>query len=111
MHILLILPGNPNAPGRPNVTFSITRREFNITWDEPPMNMGGTVDAYFVSISGPNDLCGTGNTLQNVTERTYTCSIQTTPQEGETYTIRVMAANCDGSLRGPESDPVRLQGI
>ena len=72
--------------------------------------MGGTVDMYFVNISGPNDLCGTGNTLPNVTECTYTCSIQTTPQEGETYTITVAAANCGGNLRGPESAAVHLQG-
>ena len=75
--------------------------------------MNETIDAYFVNISGPEDLCGNDsvNTLQRVTERTYTCSIQTTPQEGDTYTITVAAANCGGNLRGPESDPVRLRGI
>jgi len=84
--------------------------ELNFTWDEPPLNVNETIDAYFVNISGPEDLCGTGNTLPNVTERSYTCTIQPTPQEGDTYTIRVAAANCDGNLRGPESTPVRLQG-
>ena len=73
--------------------------------------MGGTVDTYFVNISGPNDLCGTGNTLPNVTERNYTCSIQTTPQEGDRYTIGVAATNCGGGLRGLQSDPVHLQGM
>ena len=75
--------------------------------------MNETIDAYFVNASGPEDLCGIDsvNTPQMVTESTYTCTIQTTPQEGETYTITVAAANCGGNLRGPESEPVRLQGI
>ena len=77
------------------------------------MYMNETIDAYFVNISGPNDLCGIDsvNTLQRVTEHSYTCTIQTPPQEGETYTFTVAAANCGGNLRGPESEPVRLQGI
>ena len=92
------------------MTFRTPRQEFNITWTEPPLNANETIDAYFVNISGPNDLCGTSNTLPNVTERSYTCTIETAPQEGEIYTITVAAANCGGSLRGPESEPVRLQG-
>ena len=98
------------VPGTPSVTFSVPREQFNITWDEPPLSMGGTVDAYFVNISGPNDLCGNGNMLPRVTEPSYTCSIQMAPQEGETYTIRVAAATCNGSLRGPESNSRCLQG-
>ena len=98
------------APGTPSVSFSIPGQQFTITWDEPPLNMGELVDAYFVNISGPNDLCGNGNTLLRVTERSYTCSMQTTPQVGDTYTIRVAAASCGGSLRGPESEPLHLQG-
>ena len=85
--------------------------QLNFTWEEPPLNMNETVDAYFVNISGPNDLCGTGNTLPNVTELSYTCSLQLTPQEGDRYTFTVQAANCDGNLRGLPSDPVHLQGI
>ena len=46
-----------------------------------------------------------------MTERNYTCSIQTTPQDGDRYTFRVAAANCGGSLRGLQSDPVHLQGM
>ena len=84
--------------------------EFNVTWAEPPLNANETVDAYFVNISGPNDLCGTSNTLPNVSERSYTCTIQTVPQEGDTYTIRVAAANCGGNLRGPLSAPAIIQG-
>ena len=108
-----LFPAPLVIPGAPPVSFPIPREQFTITWDEPTVYMNETIDAYFVNISGPEDLCGNDsvNTLQRVTERTYTCSIQTTPQEGDTYTITVAAANCDGNLRGPESDPVRLQGI
>ena len=100
-------------PGTPSVSFTISREQFTITWDEPTVYMNETIDAYFVNISGPNDLCGNDsvNTLQRVTESSYTCTIQTTPQQGDTYTITVTAANCGGNLRGPESVPVRLQGI
>ena len=100
----------PAAPGTPSVFVSTPRMVFNITWTEPSLNVNETIDAYFVNISGPNDLCGTGNTLQRVTERSYTCTIQRTPQDGDRYTIRVAAANCDGNLRGPESEPVIIQG-
>ena len=103
-------PASPATPRTPSATFLTSRQRFTITWNEPPLNMGGTVDAYFVNITDPNDLCETGNTLPNVTECTYTCSIQTTPQEGETYTIRVATANCGGNLRGPASAAVHLQG-
>ena len=105
-----LFPDPPATPRTPSVIFPIPRQQFTITWNEPPSATGGTVDAYFVNISGPNDLCGTGNTLPNVTKRSYTCIIQTVPQEGETYTIRLAAANCGGTLRGPESPPALLQG-
>ena len=108
---LYMFPAPPAAPGTPSVFFSTPRMVFNITWTEPSLNVNETIDAYFVNISGPNDLCGTGDTLLNVTECNYTCSIQTTPQDGDRYTIRVAAANCGGSLRGLQSDPVHLQGI
>ena len=106
-----MFPAPPGAPRNLAVFFTTPRQQFNITWIEPPSATGGTVDTYFVSISGPSDLCGNGNTPQNVTERSYTCTIQTPPQEGETYTITVQAATCDGRLTGPNSDPVHLQGI
>ena len=96
------------SPRNPFVSLSMG--ELNFTWDEPALNANETIDAYFVNISGPNDLCGTGSTLPNVTEPSYTCTIQTTPQDGDRYTITVAAANCDGNLIGPESPPVRLQG-
>ena len=101
------------VPGTPSVTFPIMRGQFTATWNEPTLYVNETVDAYFVNISGPNDLCGnnSNNMAQRVTERSYTCSMQTTPQEGDTYTIRVAAASCDGNLRGPESLPATLQGI
>ena len=107
-----MLPGPPAAPGTPIVFFPTPEVVFNITWTNPLPNMNGMIDTYFVNISGPNnkDLCGTGNTLQNVTERNYTCTIQTTPLEGERYTITVQAVTCDGRLRGPESAPAILQG-
>ena len=100
------------VPGTPSVSFPIPREQFTITWDEPTLYMNETIDGYFVNISGPNDLCGndSSNTPQMVTERIYTCTIQTTPQQG-TYTFTVAAVNCGGNLRGPESEPVRLQGI
>ena len=75
--------------------------------------MGETIDAYFVNMSGPGNLCRNRNTLWRVTERSYTCLIQRErirPQEGETYTITVAAASCGGNLRGPESAPALLQG-
>ena len=100
----------PAAPGTLSATFRIPRVEFTITWNEPLLNMNETIDAYFVNISGPNDLCGTGNTLKNVTELNYTCTIQTEPQEGETYTITVVATSCGGTLRGLQSAPTHLQG-
>ena len=106
-----MFPAPPAAPSILSVTFSMPRQQFTITWDEPPLNMGETIHSYSVNISGPEDLCGTGNTLPNVTERSYTCTIRTPPQEGETYTFTVAAANCGGNLRGPESDPVYLQGM
>ena len=112
---LPLFPGLPGAPGNPNLTFPIPREQFTITWDEPTLNMNETIDAYFVNISGREDLCGNDsvNTLQNVTERSYTCYIQTPPQEGDRYTVtvRARAASCDGRLIGPGSDTVRLQGI
>ena len=108
--LLPVFSAPPVVPGTPNVTFVALRQQFTITWDEPQLN---AIDAYYVNISGPNNLCGNDsvNIPLRVTERSYTCTIQTTPQEGETYTIRVAAANCGGNLRGPKSAPVRLQGI
>ena len=79
--------------------------------------MGGTVDTYFVNISGPSVLCAGinrysdgVNELQTLSSRSYTCSIQTAPQGGDTFTIKVAGASCGWRLRGPESKPVRLQG-
>ena len=110
-YILPVFSAPPGAPGTPNVIFIDLRQQFTITWDEPQLNTNETIDVYYVNISGPNDLCGTGNTLQNVTERNYTCSIQTPPQEGDIYTFTVAVANCGGNQRGPESAPVCLQGM
>ena len=100
----------PAAPEILSVIFPIPREQFNITWTESSLNTNETIDAYFVNISGPGDLCGTGNTLPNVTEPSYTCRIQTPPREGDRYTIKVAAANCDGNLSGPESAPAIIQG-
>ena len=107
--LLPVFSAPPVVPGTPNVTFVALRQQFTITWDEPQLN---AIDAYYVNISGPNDLCGNDsvNIPLRVTERSYTCTIQTTPQQG-TYTFTVAAANCGGSQRGPKSAPVRLQGM
>lgn len=108
----MVISAPPAAPVTSSVFYPNPREEFIIAW--PPLSMGEAVDAYFVNISGPNgNLCGNSsvNTLQRVTEPNYTCSIQTMPQGGDTYTIRVQAANCDGDQRGPESSRVYLQGI
>lgn len=102
-----MLPAPPGAPETPFVSFSLPGQQFTITWDEPPLNMGETFDAFFLNISGPDDLCGSVNTLQrfgNSTHR-YTCSGWTLP-EGQTYIFTVQAANCGGVLSGPKSDPV-----
>ena len=109
---LPILPAPPAAPGTPSVSFTIPGQQFNISWDEPPLNTNETVDAYFVNISGPNDLSGSVNTLQRVTTPSYTCSGWRTPA-GQKYSFTVQAANCGENLRGPESDPgtVCLRGM
>ena len=49
-----MLTAPPAAPRTPSVAFLIPRQLFTITWNEPALSMGGTVDAYFVNISGPN---------------------------------------------------------
>ena len=102
----IIFSASPGAiPRTPNVTFSILRQQFTITWDEP-LNMGGPVDAYFVNISGPNALCGNVSALQMVIERNYTCLGPNTTDQ--TYTFTVEAANCGGDQTGPESDPITV---
>ena len=101
-----MLPAPPGAPENPFVSFSLPGQQFTITWDESPMNM---VDAYFLNISGPDDLCGSVNTLLRFGNSThsYACSGWTL-SEGQMYTFTVQAANCGGVLRGPKSDPVTV---
>ena len=110
-HFTLFL-GNPNSPGTPMVLFPIPGQQFTITWDQPSLNMSGPVDAYFVNISGRNDLCGNVDTLQRVNNRSYTCS-GWRMSIGQKYTFTVQAANCGGTQRGPTGDPVTvcLQGM
>ena len=109
-----MFPGPPAAPRTPSVAFLIPGQQFMITWNEPPLNMGETVNAYFVNISGPNDLCGNVNTLQRFDSSThsYICSGWTMPT-GQKYIFTVQAANCGRTQRGPESEPVTvcLHGI
>ena len=94
------------------MTFPVPGWQFNITWNEPPLSMGETVDTYFVNVSGPDDQCGNGNTLQRFgnSTRSYACSGWSSA--GQKYTFTVQAANCGGSQRGPESNSVTvcLQG-
>ena len=108
------MPDPPAAPGTPTVSFFLPGQHFTITWEEPPLFGGETFDAYFVNISGPDNLCGSVNTLQKFRNSThnYTCSGWTMPPAGQTYTFTVQAANCGGDLRGPESGhvTVSLQG-
>ena len=103
--LLTMFPGLPATLRAPSVSLLMPGQQFTITWDEPTMNMGGTVDTYFVNISGPNDLCGNVNTLQRVTERSYICS-GWTMSTGQTYTFTVETAKCGGALIGPANDPV-----
>ena len=117
IHLLCSHAAPPAAPRTPSVTFLIPRQQFTITWNEPPLSMGGTVDMYFVNISGPSALCAGidrysdgVNAPQVLSSRSYTCSIQTPPQGGDTFTIKVAGASCGSRLRGPESEPLRLQG-
>ena len=105
--LLTMFPGPPATLRALSVSFLMPGQQFTITWDEPPMNMGGTIDAYFVNITGPNDLCGNVNTLQRVTERSYTCS-GWTMSTGQTYTFTLATAKCGGALIGPASDPVTV---
>ena len=104
-----MFPAPPTALKTPSVSISIQEQQFTINWNEPP----GRVDIYFLSIIGPDSLCGSVNNLQRLGNRThsYTCSGWRFP-EGQTYTFTVQAANCGGELKGPESDPVivSLQG-
>ena len=106
--LLLYTLGPPAAPVNIFVTFLRPRQQFSITWNELSL-----VDAYFVNISGPDDLCGndSNNILQRVTEPSYTCSIQAMLQGGDMYTIRVHATSCNGSMIGQESEPEHLQGM
>ena len=95
------------------MTIFIPGQQFTLTWNEPPLNIGETVDAYFLNITGPDNTCGSVTTLQRFgnSTRSYTCS-RWAPK-GQTYTFTVEAASCGGDLRGPVSDPVTvsLQGI
>ena len=104
-----MLPAAPGSPENPFVSFSLPGQQFTITWDEPPLNMGKMVDAYFLNISGPDDLCGSVNTLLRFgnSTRSFACSGWTLP-EGQMYTFTVQAANCGGVLRGPKSGPVTV---
>ena len=109
-----MLPAPPGAPETPFVSFPLPGQQFIITWNEPPLNMGETFDVYFLNISGPNDLCGSVNSLLRFGNSThsYACSGWILP-EGQMYTFIVQAANCGGALRGPWSGlvTVSLQGI
>ena len=104
---MLLAP--PGAPETPTVSFPLPGQQFTITWDEPPLNMGEMFDAYFLNISGSDDLCGSVNTLLRFGNSTcsYECSGWTVP-EGQTYTFTVQAAKCGGELRGPNSGPVSV---
>ena len=106
-------PAPPHVPGTPFVSFPHPGQQFTVTWNEPPLNKGETFDAYFLNISGPDDLCGRVNTLLRFGNSThsYACSGWMLP-EGQMYTFTVQAANCGGVLRGPKSEPVNvsLQG-
>ena len=107
MLFLISFSAPPAAPGTPSVVFSLPGQQFTITWDEPPLNMGETFDAYFLNISGPDDLCGSVKTLLRFgsSTRSYACS-------GWSPAFTLQAANCGGNQRGPESYSltVRLQG-
>ena len=90
------------------LAFPIHGQQFTITWDEPPLSMGGTVDTYFVNISGPDDQCGNINTLQRFGSRTRTYPCSGWTPAGQEYTFTVQAANCGGNLRGLASDPITV---
>ena len=96
------------------MTFPIPEQQFAITWNESQLNMHEMIDTYYINISGPDNLCGSVNTLQRFgsSTRNYTCSGWTMPPAGQMYTFTVQAANCGGVLRGPTSGPVTvsLQG-
>ena len=102
-----MFPGLPATLRAPSVSFLMPGQQFTITWDEPPLNTNETIDAYYVNISGPDNLCGNVNTLQRVTEHNYTCS-GWTMSTGQTYTFTVATAKCGGALIGPASDPVTV---
>ena len=106
-----LFPAPSTAPRNPSVTFTFPGQQFTITWNEPQPEIGA-VNAYFVNVSGPDDLCGNVSTFQRVITRSYTCSGWMMPT-GQKYIFTVAAANCGGNLRGPESNPVTvcLQGM
>ena len=108
--ILYHYAARPSAcSGTPFVSFPLCGQQFTITWDEPPLNMGETFDAFFLNISGPDDLCGSVNTLLRFGSSThsYTCSGCRLPG-GQRYTFIVQAANCGWVLRGPKSGPATV---
>ena len=101
-------PAPPVTPVTPTVGFPIPGQQFTITWDEPPLSIGATVDTYFVNISGPDDLCGNVNILQRFGSRTHTYACSGWTPAGQRYTFTVQAANCGVNLRGRASDPVTV---
>ena len=113
MLLYISYPAPPVAPVTPTVAFPIPGQQFTITWNVPPLSLNETVDAYFVNISGPDDLCGNVNTLQRFGSTTHTHACSGWTPAGQTYTFTVAAANCGGDLRGPESNPaiVYLQSM
>ena len=90
------------------MTFPISGQQFTITWNEPPLNIGETVDTYFVNISGPDDLCGSVNTLHRFGNSTHSYTCSGWSPAGQRYTFTVQAANCGGSQRGPESSIITV---
>ena len=85
------------------MVFSLPGQQFTITWDVPPLNMGEIFDAYFLNISGPNDLCGSVKTLLRFRNHTHSYICSGWLPAGQKYTFTLQAANCGGNQRGPES--------
>jgi len=82
------------------VTFPIAGERFQYTWDAPVSDF----DFYLINISGPDNQCGSRESLHRSTENSYTCSGWS--PAGQNYTLSMLAVNCGGE--GPASDPVTV---
>ena len=80
------------------MTFPIPGQMFQFSWDaHGPLQDS---DAHLITMSGPDDLCGSRDTPFRSSENIHTCSGWS--PTGQKYSLSVRAVNCGGE--GPASD-------